>query len=319
MKMNNRRCLYCYQILKNEDTDFHPKCSQEFFGTTTPPVLDYGNEQMQELAKEIVIRRVTVTGVQPKLSLTIERIPGDPKYSRFTIVGLWGNYILKPPTEVFPFLPENEDLSMHLSQLFGVSTAMHSLIRLRSGELAYLTKRFDRTKEGKLAVEDMCQLTETLTADKYRSSLEKVGKHIAKFSTRPGLDVITFFENALFCFLTGNADMHLKNFSLLTTQEGDIVLSPSYDLVCTKIAIPEDEDETALTINARRRKLSKRDFDILAGNLKIPVKSMVNIYEKFVKKIPEAIEFINISFLPDQLKEAYEIVLTENAKKAELY
>jgi serine/threonine-protein kinase HipA len=273
---------------------------------------------MQELAKEIVIRSVAVTGVQPKLSLTLEKIPGDPKHSRFTIVGLWGGYILKPPTEEFSHLPENEDVSMHLSELFGIPTASHSLIRLKSGELAYITKRFDRIKDNKLAMEDMCQLTETLTEDKYRSSMEKVGKHIAKFSSRPGLDAVTFFETALFCFLTGNADMHLKNFALLTTEENDIVLSPAYDLVSTKIAMPEDKDEMALTINARKRKLRKSDFDSLAKNLKIPDKAIKNSYERFSEKIKEANEWIDISFLPKKMKAEYKTVITENAKKVEL-
>ena len=155
---------------------------------------------MQELAKEIVIRSVAVTGVQPKLSLTIEKIPGDPKHSRFTIVGLWGDYILKPPSDEYPSMPENEDVTMHLSELFGIPTAAHSLIRLKSGELAYITKRFDRSKKGKLAMEDMCQLTETLTSDKYESSMEKVGKHIAKFSQAPDWSRLLFFRPHYFAF-----------------------------------------------------------------------------------------------------------------------
>jgi len=316
--MNKHRCLYCYQVLPEIYVDFHPACSLKFFGTATPPELDYGNAQMQELAKEIVIRSVAVTGVQPKLSLTIEKVPDDPKRSRFTIVGLWGGYILKPPTETFPYLPENEDVSMHLSELFGIPTALHSLIRLKSGELAYLTKRFDRTKMGKIAMEDMCQLTETLTSDKYRSSMEKIGKQIYNFSTRPGIDVITFFEMSILSFLTGNADMHLKNFSLLRTIQNDIILSPAYDLVCTKIAMPEDKDEMALTINARKRRLRKNDFDSLAKNMKIPEKAMENSYEKFADKINEAGEWIDISFLPAKMKEDYKTVITENARKIEL-
>jgi len=296
-------------------TDFHERCSRKFFGTAVPPTLDYGNEQMQELAKEIVTRSVAVTGVQPKLSLTIEKTPGDPKNSRLTIVGLWGGFILKPPTETFPDLPENEDVTMHLSELFGISTAAHSLIWLQSGELAYITKRFDRTKDSKLAMEDMCQLTETLTGDKYRSSMEKVGKHIAKFSTRPGLDNVNFFETALFSFLTGNADMHLKNFSLLTTAENDIILSPAYDLVCTKIAMPEDKDEMGLTINGRKRRLKKGDFDTLANNLKIPEKTMQNSYDRFAKNLPATFDLINICFLPEASKAAYKAIIAENADK----
>src|SRR5690606_11721251 len=125
--------------------DFHTACSKKFFGTETPPILALNEDKMQELAKDIVLRSVAVTGVQPKLSLTIEKEPGDPRKSRFSIVGLWGHYILKPPTPEFPFLPENEDLTMHLAKLFGIPTAEHSLIRLESGELAYITKRLDRS------------------------------------------------------------------------------------------------------------------------------------------------------------------------------
>jgi serine/threonine-protein kinase HipA len=313
--MKEKRCLYCYQPLPEGATDFHERCSRKFFGTAVPPTLDYRNEQMEELAKEIVRRSVAVTGVQPKLSLTIEKPPGDPKRSRLTIVGLWGGYILKPPTETFPHLPENEDVTMHLSELFGISTASHSLIRLQSGELAYITKRFDRTKDGKLAMEDMCQLTETLTVDKYRSSMEKVGKHIAKFSTRPGLDNINFFETTLFSFLTGNADMHLKNFSLLTTADNDIILSPAYDLVCTKIPMPEDKDEMGLSINGRKRKLRKSDFDVLANNLKIPEKTIQNSYERFAKNLPGALGLIDLCFLPVALRAQYKKIIGQNAEK----
>lgn len=311
----SKRCLYCYQPLPENAIDFHEKCSRKFFGTSIPPALDYNNSQMQELAKEIVIKSIAVTGVQAKLSLTLEKIPDDPKHSRFTVVGLWGGFILKPPSEEFPNLPENEDVTMHLSELFSIPTAEHSLIRLKSGELAYLTKRFDRTKTGKLAMEDMCQLTETLTEDKYRGSMEKIGKHILKFSSRPGLDAITFFETTLFCFLTGNADMHLKNFALLTNEENDIVLSPAYDLVNTKVAMPEDKDEMALTINDRKRRLKKSDFDNLAQNLNIPQRSIENSYKKIIGKIADAYHWLSISFLPEKMKKEYYKIISENAKR----
>jgi serine/threonine-protein kinase HipA len=311
----SNRCLYCYQSLPEDAVDFHEKCSLKFFGTTIPPVLDYDNSQMLELAKEIVTKSIAVTGVQPKLSLTVEKIPGDPKHSRFTVVGLWGNFILKPPTEDFPNLPENEDVTMHLSELFGIPTADHSLIRLKSGELAYLTKRFDRTKDGKLAMEDMCQLTETLTEDKYRSSMERTGKYILKFSSRPGLDAITFFEITLLSFLTGNADMHLKNFALLTNEEDDIVLSPAYDLVSTKVAMPDDKEEMALTINGRKRKLKKSDFNILAKSLNIPQRSMENSYKKIASKIPDAYHWLSICFLPEKMKKEYHRIIAENVKR----
>ncbi len=316
--MPAQRCLYCYQSLPANAKDFHERCSRKFFGTPVPPELDYDSEQMQELAKQIVIRSIAVTGVQPKISLALENKPNDPGRSRFTIVGLWGGYILKPPTPVFPFLPENEDLTMHLAALFGITTAEHSLIRLRSGELAYLTKRFDRINGDKLPLEDMCQLTETLTADKYRGSVEKIGKQILQQTTYPGFDAIRFFELTLFCYVTGNADMHLKNFSLLTTGQNEIVLSPAYNLLCTKMAIPEDKDEMALTLNGKKRKMIKSDFDSLAKNLKIPQKTVENVYNRFAKKIDEAKSFIDASFLTEEMKRLYMDILMDLASKIDL-
>lgn len=313
--MSNHRCLYCYQPLPDDAGDFHAACSKRFFGTETPPQLALTNEKMQELAKDIVLRSIAVTGVQPKLSLTIDKDPGDPKKSRFTIVGLWGHYILKPPTPEFPFLPENEDLTMHLAGLFGLPTAAHSLIRLESGELAYITKRFDRLGEQKLPMEDMCQLTETLTSDKYRSSMEKIGKCIWSFASRPGLAAISFFEMVLFSYLIGNADMHLKNFSLLTQTDDEIVMAPAYDLVCTKIVIPDDKEESALTINGRKSKLARRDFDALAQNLKIPERSKQNIYTRFSGKMKQAKQWIDFSFLPAGVKDEYLHIMNTNKAK----
>ncbi|CAL1520359.1 HipA domain-containing protein [Chitinophaga sp. MM2321] len=313
--MKENRCLYCYLPLSDEEKDFHPRCSKMFFGTPTPPALDYDNEQMKQLAKEIVIKSIAVTGVQPKLSLNLEKKPDSRGKNRLTIVGMWGDFILKPPTQSFPSLPENEDLTMHLSQLMKIPTATHSLIRLKSGELAYLTKRFDRDNGNKLALEDMCQLTETLTEDKYRSSMEKVGKIINAYSGQPGIDIIQFFDLTLFCFLTGNADMHLKNFSLLTDKEQLTRLAPVYDLLSTHLAMPADKEEMALTLNARKNKIKKGDFDSLARNLGINEKAMNNSYKRFSTRLTQLNEFVNISFLPSDLKDAYKAMMIRNAQK----
>ncbi len=314
----SKRCLYCYQPITETAGDFHTACSRAFFGLPVPPALNISQEDMQGMATAIVLKSVAVTGVQPKLSLSIEPTPGDPKKSRFTIVGLWGNFILKPPTTEFKALPENEDLTMHLAASFGLSVAEHSLIRLSSGELAYITKRFDRAGKDKLAMEDMCQLTETMTSDKYRGSMEKVGNVILRYSTQPGLDAIRFFEYALFCFLTGNADMHLKNFSLLSAVEGSLQLSPAYDLLCTQLAIPEDLDEIALTLNAKQRKLKLSDFIQLAERLKIPAKSVDNVLARFKKQISLANLWIDHSFLPEDLKQDYHEIIVAKGGQLEL-
>jgi hypothetical protein len=180
------QCLYCYKELNANETDFHKACSKQFFGSTHPPLLALDQEQLENLAREIVIKSIAVTGVQPKLSLQLEESPHQ--VPRLTLVGLYGDYILKPPSKEYPCLPENEDLTMHLAESVGIRTAAHSLIRLSSGELAYITRRFDRHNGQKIAVEDFCQLTETLTEHKYRGSVEKIGKLVRQFTTNKGYE-----------------------------------------------------------------------------------------------------------------------------------
>ena len=224
---------------------------------------------------------------------------------RFTIVGLWGGYILKPQTEQYANLPENEDLTMHLAELAKIKIVPHSLIRFKDGSLAYITKRIDRDKKGgKIPMEDMCQLTEKLTEQKYKGSHEQIAKKIVEFSAYPVLDLINYFEVLLFCYLTGNADMHLKNFSLYKGT-GEYIFAPAYDLLSTKLVIPEDNEELALTLNGKKRKLKRADFDNLLKSFKVDEKAVENVYEKFRKVLPEWYNFIDMSFLPEQMKEEY--------------
>lgn len=298
-----KKCLYCYQRLEEETNDFHIKCSRTFFGSDKPPVLSLAKADLKAIAKQIIAKSVTVTGVQPKLSLEIEKV--DTKNSRLTIVGLWGSYILKPPSDVFESLPENEHLTMKLAGICGIKTAAHSLIRLQSGELAYITKRFDRNKGQKIHVEDFCQLTETLTEHKYRSSMEKVGKAIRKFSTNSGLDTLSFFELSLFCFITGNADMHLKNFSLVRERDGEVYFSPAYDLVSTKLAMPEDTEQAALTVNGKKNKLKKSDFINLAKTLQLNEKSVKKVLSNLFEKEEKLLQTIEASFVSNEQKTTY--------------
>lgn len=307
------KCLYCYQPLLEGEIDFHTKCSKKFFGVNNPPTLSFGKNDLKVMAQQIIVKSIAVTGVQAKLSLDIEKI--DSKHSRLTVVGLWGNYILKPPTDAYEQLPENEDLTMKLASLCGIKTAEHSLIRLESGELAYLTKRFDRTKKEKIHVEDLCQLTETLTEHKYRSSMEKVGKTIRKFSSNAGFDIISFFELSIFCFLTGNADMHLKNFSLLHTPTGEIQFAPAYDLLSTKLVMPEDLEEMALTVNGRKNRLKREDFDVFASTLGINEKVKNNVYKRFSDKIIPMQTLIDKSFLGEEMKETYKTLIQTRGER----
>jgi serine/threonine-protein kinase HipA len=304
-----QRCLYCYQPLEQGQTDFHPQCSKKLFGTTTPPELPYTKDDIESLALEVVRSQVTVTGVQPKLSVDLEKEANGKK--RFTIVGLWGKYILKPQTELYVNLPENEDLTMHLATMVNIKTVPHSLIRFKDGSLAYITRRIDRDKKkGKIPMEDMCQLTEKLTEQKYKGSHEQIAKIIMLHSAYPVLDLLTYFEVLLFCYLTGNADMHLKNFSLYKPAN-EYILAPAYDLLSTKLVLPDDKDELALTLNARKRKLKKSDFNNLLNTYKIDEKVIENIYEKYRKIVPQWLNFIDTSFLPQQMKEEYKSIINK--------
>lgn len=311
--MNN--CLFCYQPLSAREQDFHEYCSNKIFGQSTPPALPYPDKDLELLAKEVIQSQTAVTGVQAKLSL---HITGNRKQGidrRFTIVGLWGGYIMKPPSASFLQLPEVEDVTMHLAHIAAIKTAPHSLVRLQSGNLAYITKRIDRTPKGKLAMEDMCQLTERLTEDKYHGSYEQIAKAIQKYSVTPGLDVVNFFELVLFSFLTGNADMHLKNFSLIEQPGIGMVLSPAYDLLNTALVNPADEEDMALTLNGRKKKLRKQDFVAAMNTMRVGEKQQDNIFTKMGKALPKWIEMIDSSFMSDEFKERYKAILMERMNR----
>lgn len=303
------RCLYCYKELEQGERDFHPRCAKKIFGSTVAPVLNYVRDQISKLATEVIHSQTTLTGVQPKLSLDINKQRGEEPL-RFTIVGLWGRYILKPQTDAFRSLPEVEDLTMHLAELAKIKVVPHSLIRFADGELCYITKRIDRGGKGeKYPMEDMCQLSERLTENKYKGSYEQIAKLITRYSSTPKLDVVNFWEQVVFSWLTGNADMHLKNFSLYQHQRGVTTLAPGYDMLSTALVMPEDKEELGLTLNARKRKITLNDFTIAMRNTGLEDKIIQNIFAKFTKVQHDWLECINISFLPEEMKARYKEII----------
>ena len=306
-----KRCLYCYGLLENNEADFHSACCKKIFGQATPPVVNYLESQMEELALQVVRSQMAVTGVQPKISLGLSPGTGKNEPKRFTIVGLRGGYILKPPTQQYKHLPEVEDLTMHLADIAKIKVVPHTLIRLQSGNLAYLTKRIDRDKKNKLHMEDMCQITERLTEDKYHGSYEQVAKAILKHSANPGLDVINFFEQVLFSFVTGNADMHLKNFSLIRQPGIGNILSAAYDMVATTLVNPADDEDMALTLNGKKKKINRKDFSIAFTSLNLDAKQQENIFKKMEKAKDNWMEFIDISFLNTDFKSSYKNIILD--------
>ena len=308
------RCLYCYKELGKDEKDFHKACSRKMFGTKEVPELPYTRNDLNDLARQVIRSQTTLTGVQAKLSLDINKETAGTT-DRFTIVGLWGRYILKPQTDRFASLPEVEDLTMHLAELAKIRVVPHSLIRFADGELCYITHRIDRTEKGeKLPMEDMCQLTERLTEHKYKGSYEQIAKAIQRFSSVPKLDLVNYWEQVVFSWITGNADMHLKNFSLYSTVKGNYTLTPAYDMLSTALVMPEDTEELALALNGKKRKLKKPDFITAMQASGLEEKVIENIFRKFLKVKDKWFAFIELSFLPDDMKERYKGIIDEKLK-----
>lgn len=304
----NKRCLYCYELLEKE-TDFHERCSMKFFGTKTVPALEYSLGEMAELAKNVVERSVAVPGVQPKLSLTMISSATNAG-KRLTVVGaLGGSYILKPPSVHYRDIPENEHVTMRIAEAFGISTVPSSLIRLKSGELSYISRRIDRLPDGtKIHMIDMLQITEAF--DKYRSSMERIGKAIAQYATNTLLDQVSFFELTVFCFLTGNNDMHLKNFSMIRNGE-EWILSPAYDLLSVAIVNPKDDEALALTMEGKKKKLRRGNFTRLGKGLGLNEKQIQGVFKRAEENKVKAFEWIDKSFLSQEMKEEYKKLLEE--------
>lgn len=298
------KCLYCYKELKEGQTDYHPSCAKKLYGVKTAPVLPYNRSQIGELAKRVVRAQTTLTGVQAKLSLDVNHGQKNEP-DRFTIVGLWGRFILKPQTDTYRSLPELEDLAMHMAEAAKIAVVPHGLIRFDDGELCYITRRIDRQPDGsKTAMEDMCQLSERLTEYKYKGSYEQIAKLIKKYSAVPQLDLVNFWEVVVFSWITGNSDMHLKNFSLYKTPLG-FCLTPAYDLLSTLIVMPQDTEELALTLNGKKRKIKRSDFEKAMTASGLNEKVIQNMANKFGKAISKWIDLIDNSFLPNDMKREY--------------
>lgn len=296
------KCLYCYKELDEGQKDFHPRCVRKFFGTADAPLLEYRREDLDALAAQVIQAQTSLTGVQPKLSLNLHKHEGC---NRLTIVGLWGDFIFKPQTDAYPELPENEDLTMHMAEAARIKVVPHSLIRLADGSLGYITRRIDRTKKGeKIDMEDMCQLTLHPTEYKYKSSCEQIAKTIATYSSTPKLDLVNFMQVLLFSFITGNNDMHLKNFSLYRPKKL-YQLTPAYDLLNIAIANPKDKEELALTLNGKKSRLKLADFLMASVSMGIEERITLQLIDNMRKALPTWEDLIADSFLSEEMKVAY--------------
>lgn len=265
----------------------------------------------EELRQEAMRRaaKMSIQGLQPKLSAVLRVTRGV-----FEITDTQGRWILKPQSQTYRELPENEDLTMRLAAVAGVDVPVHALVRSKDGSWTYVIERFDRGTWGrKLAVEDFAQLSGRTRDTKYDSSMERVATVVEKFTTFPRVQLIHLFRLTLVSFLVGNEDMHLKNFSLITRSEGQIGMSPAYDLVNSTIALANAREEMALPIRGRKRNLSRRDLVSYYGSERLGLNDAV-IEETLLDldaARPAWDALIDASFLSDGAKDAYREVVAE--------
>lgn len=299
------RCLCCNKEISDPDeyeakSLWHRKCIRSFFGKKVLPEIDISEPEIEKLANTAVSKGLTVPGVQKKLSLHLD---GEDGEFRLTIKDYPTGYILKPQSEEYTALPEAEFLTMKLAELAGIRTVPNALLLL-NGRYVYITKRVDRKENLVYAMEDFCQLSERITADKYKGSYENAGKIIKKFSKNTGLDLAEYFYRLLFCFLTGNSDMHLKNFSLREEEPASRIfhLSEAYDMLPVNIVMPADTEQMALTLNGKKKNIRKKDFMSLSESLGIQEKAALRMMDRILKLTDEFIRQTQSSYLTEIMK-----------------
>lgn len=319
------KCLCCGKDLSEKatveefETSWHSACVKKFFGTSVMPEIRLTREMLNRIATDSVSKGITVPGVQKKLSLHLDTEGSAP---RLTLINYPSGYILKPQTEQYESLPEAEYLVMQMAVRTGIATVPHALIKIGNdnSNLAYITKRIDRVMPSKknstvkrLAMEDFCQLDGRLTENKYQGSYERCAKIISSYSSQTGFDLSELFLRLVFCFVTGNSDMHLKNFSLIETDErsGRYVLSAAYDLLPVNIIIPEDKEQTALTLNGRKIKIRRKDFLKFANNSNIPIKASERMIQKVISMKDTYLTMCEESYMPVDMKEKMAVLIDD--------
>lgn len=279
--------------------------------TLQPLPLSAAEQRMEAITRA---GKMSIQGVQTKLSAHL-----NIKDQCFDIVDQYGHYILKPQSEFYPELPENEALTMSLAAIIDIEVPAHGLVYSKDGQMTYFIKRFDRTKyKQKYAVEDFAQLSHSSRDTKYSSSMEKVAELIthAGFCSFPKIESVKLLRLTLFNFLVGNEDMHLKNFSLITRNR-QTTLSPAYDLLNTTIAQPYTKEELALPLNGRKNNLRRRDFiDYFAvERLQINHATLSHMLEDIHDALPKWQHLISNSFLSEPMKLRYLELLKERSER----
>lgn len=298
-------CSICLGSLPAGE-EYHSECLESLFGVAALPVLDVEMSKLYSLAASKMVGKMSISGAQEKVSLTLSE-----NKSSLEVTATGGRYILKPETTRFSSVPQNELLTMRLAQLVSIEVPPCGLIRLKDGTTSYIIKRFDRPEEGgKLKIEDFCQLALKRLRDKYDGSAEECVRILRKYASEPLIEIQKLYRLMLFVWWTDNGDMHLKNFSLITLRDGIRRLSPAYDLVCTKLVIPDDR--LALPIGGKTRNLKQRNWLDFAKYCELPERAAMRMIAQQTEVLKPALELIAASFLPDEMKDQYVTLLRQN-------
>lgn len=308
MKTENNRCLCCQREV-NAENRYHPKCLLKLFGKTWIPSIPFGIADLPEEVSKTA-GKMSISGLQIKASVSL-----NSQKKVIEVTGEHGTHILKPEPAEYPELPQCENLCMTIAEKLNMEVPPHGLFFMEDKTLCYIIRRFDRgPSEEKIHKEDMAQLLQINPEQKYDASLETVGKAILKFSRNTYLEAAKFFERVIFCFIIGNGDMHLKNWSLITPEDHRNRLSPCYDFVSSSLYISHEE-ESALTLNGKRSKLRKTDFQTLAQSLTLEPRAANNAIARIINSKNDILELVNASELSEPKKKQLGTLIESRCKR----
>lgn len=300
-------CRICLEPVSSS-ANYHPNCMKILFDTGKLPTLDIDTSKLHTAALAMV-GHTSLSGIQKKISLGLAADRATLK-----VVAEGGGYILKPQTGTYPSIPENEHVTTCLAKLVGIETAVSGIVELTDGTLAFIVRRFDRLPSGKkVRQEDFCQLAKLPPKDKYSGSAELCVKIIKQYASEPLIELLKFYRLLVFTWWSGNGDMHLKNFSLLTGEDDIIRLTPAYDLVSTHLVIAGDP--LALPVGGKTTKLARGDWLRLAEYCGLPRKVAQRVLQEQAGIVDNATKLIEHSFLPADLKTEYEVLIRQRIER----
>jgi serine/threonine-protein kinase HipA len=301
----SRACLICLEDA--ERGDYHPRCLKALFGRPELPAISVEVAKLHTFALAMV-GKTTLSGMQRKVSLNL-----TTEKNTFQLAVGPGRYILKPQSQAFPALPENEHVTMRLAALVGVETPPTGLVRLGDGTLAYIALRFDRLASGgKLRQEDFCQLAGKPPKEKYDGSAEMCVRIVRRYATEPLVEMVKLFRLMVLAWWSGNGDMHLKNYSLLGGEDGVHRLSPAYDQLCTRLVIADDD--LALPVGGKKSNLSRPTWLEFATYAGLPSRTAERVLGEFLAAEEDAGRLISRSLLSAEMKKEYRELIAERTR-----